>query len=272
MDFWQTVLVLVRRWYVAVPAFIATVGLAAAAYSTVPLQYQSDSILVLTTPLSGATTAPTAHQPKVVTNPLLNFDQSLALTASIVIQQMNSLETAQALGMTPGNTSSYQVSNGSTNPELLESGPFIFIQGTAATAAEAQDITRRASAMATDVLKERQQELNAPTSTHILMQVVVAPTTGQPQTSSPMRKAAAAGALGGLMTLVAVFGFDSMAASRTLRRKRTSAADRVAAPDESRRPPENAPDPRPRRWQRSRRPSTTGPSPRAPRVPVLEEP
>ena len=31
MDFWQTVLVLFRRWYITVPAFVATLGVAAAA-------------------------------------------------------------------------------------------------------------------------------------------------------------------------------------------------------------------------------------------------
>lgn len=52
MDFWRTVMVLLRRWYITVPAFFATLFLAAAGASLVPLQYQSTSILVLTTPLS----------------------------------------------------------------------------------------------------------------------------------------------------------------------------------------------------------------------------
>ena len=82
---------------------------------------------MLTTPLTGGTEATQSSQPNPLTNPLLNFDRSLALTASIVIQQMNSSEAALALGVTPGGTISYQVTNGSTNPELLESGPFLFV-------------------------------------------------------------------------------------------------------------------------------------------------
>ena len=44
MDFWRTVMVLFRRWYITVPAFFLTLGAApAAAYSVVPVQYQSGS-------------------------------------------------------------------------------------------------------------------------------------------------------------------------------------------------------------------------------------
>ena len=75
MDFWRTVLVLFRRWYITVPAFFATLGVAAAAYSAVPVQYESGSVLVLTTPLSGGTeathtdVADLAHQPAAELRP-----------------------------------------------------------------------------------------------------------------------------------------------------------------------------------------------------------
>jgi hypothetical protein len=218
MDFWRTVMVLLRRWYITVPAFFVTLGIAGAAYSIVPVQYQSGSVLVLTTPLTGGTEATHAKSPNSLTNPLLNFDRSLALTASIVIQQMNSPETAVSLGITPGGTTSYQITNGSTNPELLESGPFLFVEGTGPSPGAAQDIAERASAMAADALDRRQSELNAPTSTHITIQVVVPPTTGQPLKGSPMRAAAAAGALAGLVSLIAVYGFESLMTHRRRRR------------------------------------------------------
>ena len=143
MDFWRTVLVIFRRWYISVPAFFATLVLAGAAYSAVPVQYQSGSVLVLTTPLAGGTQATDATNPTALTNPLLTFDRSLALTASIVIQQMNSSESAFALGVVPGGTTAYQVTNGSTNPELLESGPFLFVQGTGPSPEAARDVVER---------------------------------------------------------------------------------------------------------------------------------
>lgn len=225
MDFWRTVLVLFRRWYITVPAFVATLGLAGAAYSVVPVEYQSVGVLVLTTPLSGGTESTDAQHPNPVINPLMNFDQSLALTASIVIQQLNTPESAASLGVTPGDTTTYLVTNGSTNPELLQSGPFIFVQGTAPSPQAAQDIAERVSVLAGQVLDQRQTELNAPASTHINVQVVVPPTAGVPLVGSPMRAAAAAGALAALASLAAVYGFESLMTHRRRRRASRLLAD-----------------------------------------------
>lgn len=230
MDFWQTVLVLLRRWYITVPALLATLGIAAAAYSAMPRQYQSSSILVLTSPLTGGTRVTT---PATVTNPLLNFDRSLSLSAAIVIQQMNSPETAAALRLTPGGMPGYQVTNGSTNPELLESGPFVFVDGTASTPAAAEEITERVAAMVADVLSERQTQLNAPESTHIGIQTVVPTTSGRLLSGNPTRAAAAAAALAGLTSLAAVYGFESLMTYRRRRRPIPEEAQLAIAPTDS---------------------------------------
>jgi len=219
MDFWRTVVVLFRRWYITVPAFFATLGLAAAAYSVVPVQYESGSVLVLTTPLTGGTESTNPNVPNPVTNPLMDFTQGLGLTASIIIQQLNSGETASALGIVPGDTTTYGVNNGTTNPELLQSGPFIFVDGKGASPEAAQDITKRVSDMAAVILAQRQKELKAPSSTHIELQVVVPPTAGQPLLGSPKRAAAAAGALAALVSLAAVYGFESLMVHRRRRRE-----------------------------------------------------
>lgn len=227
MDFWQTVLVLVRRWYVTVPAFVAAVAVAAASYAMAPVRYESGSVLVLTTPLQGGTQMEPLGGARSVTNPLLNFAQGLSLTASILIQELSSPETVQALGVEPGGTTGYEVNNGTTNPELLESGPFIFVGGTGATPQAAQDITARVSAQASEILTERQHQLGAPPSTHIALQTVVQPTVGRPLTGSPMRAAAAAGALAALASLICVYGVESIATHR--RRRRAVVAPTTAA-------------------------------------------
>ncbi len=226
MDFWRTVVVLLRRWYITVPACLATLGLAVMAYSAVPHEYQSNSVLVLTTPLTGGTET---SNPTSLTNPLLSFDHSLSLTAAIVIQQMSSLETAAVLGMTPGGTPSYQVTNGSSNPELLESGPFIFVQGIAASPDAAEDVTDRVVAMVAAVLAQRQTQLKAPDSTHIGIQTVVPTTPGQLLTGNPLRAAAAATALAGLASLAAVYGFESL---MTYRRRRRVTHDGATQPEQ----------------------------------------
>ncbi|HEX5089021.1 MAG TPA: hypothetical protein VFV89_14535 [Nocardioides sp.] len=230
MDFWRTVMVLFRRWYITLPAFVATLAMAFAAGGAVPLQFSSVSVLVLTTPLSGGTesTQPATH-PNPLTNPLLNFDQSLALTASIVIQQLNSTETAQSLGVEPGAPTTYEVNNGSTNPELLQSGPFVFVEGTGPTPEAAQQMAEDVSRKASEILAQRQRELNAPESTHIEIQEVVPPVAGRPLTGSPLRAAAAAGALAALASLVAVFGFESL---MTYRRRRKAEKKASAGHDD----------------------------------------
>lgn len=218
MDFWQTVLVLLRRWYVTVPALAASLGLSAAAYLTVPVQYESVSILVLTTPLTGGTQSSDPNAKSLITNPMLTFDRSLALSASLVIQEMSSPETVSSLGVLPGGTTGYIVTNGSTNPELMVSGPFLFVTGRGPSAEVAEDITRRAAVKATAVLAERQKQLKAPASTHIGVQEVTAPTRGQPKRGSGMRAAAAMGALCAIGTLTVVFGSESLITNRRRRR------------------------------------------------------
>ena len=219
MDFWGTVVVLFRRWYITLPAFFLTLLAAGAALTAVPVQYESGSVLVLTTPLSGGTETDNPDAPTSLTNPLLGFDQSLSLTASIVIQQLNSSETARSLGLSAGDTTGYEVNNGTTNPELLQSGPLIFVRGTGPSPQAAQDITERVSALAATVLDERQEALNAPESTRIVVQVVVAPSAGQPLADSALRAAAAVGALAGVASLIAVYGFESLMVNRRRRRQ-----------------------------------------------------
>ncbi|MBA2954225.1 hypothetical protein GON03_07820 [Nocardioides sp. MAH-18] len=218
MDFWRTVLVLFRRWYITVPAFLGSLALAVLAGSAVPATYQSDSVVVLTTPLTGGTESPLAKYPNSLTNPMLNFDRSLSLAGAILIQQLNSPETATALGLTPGGSVHYEVTNGSSNPELLESGPFLFIHATGPTPEAARRVTARLTEMVGEVLTQRQDALKAPAATHINVQVVVPTTAGHLLTDNPMRATAAALALAGIGCLTAVYGFDSLMTHRRRRR------------------------------------------------------
>ena len=122
MDFWGTVVVLFRRWYITLPAFLATLVLAGAAYMVVPLQFESGSVLVLTTPLNGGTEYTGPDHTDSVSNPMMNFDQSLALTASLGHPALRSTETSEALGVHPGDTTTYEVNNGTSQPRAAAVG------------------------------------------------------------------------------------------------------------------------------------------------------
>jgi hypothetical protein len=218
MDFWQTVQVVFRRWYVTFPTFLAALGLAGLVYGSVATQYVSTSVLLLTTPRTGPTQRMDARPPNEITNPLLSFDRGLSLSASMLVQNLGTAETAATLGMRPGSGTSYLVTNGSTNPELLESGPFVFIEGNSVKSQEAQDIVRKVSALATEELADRQRELSAPQSTYITVTEVVPPTTPEARNTQKLRAAGAAGILGMFAGLAAGFAFESIASHQMLRR------------------------------------------------------
>jgi hypothetical protein len=158
----------------------------------------------------------------------MNFGASLSLTTSLVIQALGSAESSHSLGVTAGDTTTYAVDNGSTNPEELESGPFIFVHGIGPSPQAAQDMAQRVADLAAVILDERQDEVDAPPSTHIGMQVVVPPGVGRPLLSSPMRAAAAVGALACLGCLAAVYGFESMMTHRRRRREEKKRAAQQA--------------------------------------------
>lgn len=223
MDFWQTVLVAFRRWYIALPAFVLSLGLAAYVFVSVPKVYVSTSVLVLTQSLTGATQPSDPERPSGITNPLLNFEQGLSMSASIVIQALRTPETVAALDIEPGSDTMFTVGNGSTNPELLITGPFIFITGQSKSPAAAKDVVIRVAQRARLELLQRQENVEAPPSTHISMIEVVAPTTPQALGSSRSRSAAAALGLGLVGSLSAVFGVESFVVFRR-RRKQVPAA------------------------------------------------
>jgi hypothetical protein len=232
MDFWQTVKVVIRRWYLTFPAFLAALGVAGLVYMSVPTQYVSTSVLLLTAPRTGPTEQTDGKHPNPITNPLLNFDQGLSLSASILIQALTTPETAASLGVSPKGGTSYEVTNGSSNPELLESGPFIFIQGTSTKPQDAQDVVRRLSAVATQDLAERQKQLDAPPSTYITVNEVVPPTAPEVRQVGKLRAAGAAGALAVFASLAAAFAFESIATSKESRRSNRTGPRRHKEPDE----------------------------------------
>ena len=218
MDFWETVKVVFRRWYITFPAFLAALGVAGLVYASVPTPYVSTSVLLLTAPRTGPTEQIDEEHPNPITNPLLNFDQGLSLSASILIQALTTPEAAASFGVPPRGGTSYEVTNGSTNPELLQSGPLVFIQGTSTTPQDAQDIVRKISAAAVRELAERQKKLNAPASTYITVTEVVPPTTPEARRVRKLRAAGAAGALAVMAGLAAAFAFESIATSLEVRR------------------------------------------------------
>ena len=54
MDFWRTLQVLRRRWYVLGPALLISAALTVLTFASIPTRYESTGVLVLTSPSTGA--------------------------------------------------------------------------------------------------------------------------------------------------------------------------------------------------------------------------
>lgn len=231
MDFWGTVLIVLRRWYVALPAFLLSIGAAAGVYSSIPTLYVSNAVLVLTIPPTGGSLPSDPGRPNGLTNPLLNFDWGLSMSASILVQVISAPETVESLGVRPEGDTTFTVTNGSTNPESLDGGPFVYIEGTSRSPSGARDIVTRVRDRARVELAVRQRQLNAPPATYITMNEMVPPTEPQPQRTGKTRGAAAALLLGVLAGLAAVFSLESFLDARR-RRSRVSPAPASGLPAE----------------------------------------
>ncbi|WP_113702596.1 hypothetical protein [Nonomuraea lactucae] len=217
MDFWLTVLVLLRRWYVTLPAFCAALGAAAAVYSTVPAVYTSNAAMVLTLPRTGASLPVHPGTTNAPVNPLLNFDRGLTMTASILTARLTTARVGQELGVLPGGDTLYKVHNGSANVEALATGPFVFVEGEARTPEAATDIVRKVAARARLELLESQRAVDAPPATYMVLTDVVAPTPAERLQGRKLRSAAVALALGLVASLCAGYAAESLAQARSRR-------------------------------------------------------
>ncbi|WP_104481892.1 hypothetical protein [Actinokineospora auranticolor] len=208
MDFFKTLLVLLKRWYVALPVFAVTVGSAAGVYVAMPLHYESTAVVVLTSPAGGATT--TADKVNGQTNPLLAFESSLSITASVVIQSINTPQVVKSLGADqPDHT--FVLTGGS------DGGPFITIKTDSASEPGSRELVIQVLDKVKDELTKRQQTLGAAPSTYIRVDDVVSPTVPEPLRGGKLRAAAVALVLGLIASLAAVYGVETMQARKRRR-------------------------------------------------------
>ncbi|WP_326819525.1 hypothetical protein [Streptosporangium sp. NBC_01756] len=231
MDFWGTVLVLLRRWYIVMPTFALSLAVAAGIYSTIPTTYISSAVLILTTPTTGGSLPSNPDVPNGLTNPMLNFDNGLNVSASILIAVMGTPDMAVELGAVEGGDTSYKVTNGGNNLESLATGPFLFIEGESASAQGALDIVTRVIARARRELFERQEAVKAPRATYITTYEAVPPTNPAAQRGRKLRAVAAAVGVGAVASLCAAFAAESFARTRRTRRRDDERDGAAAAPD-----------------------------------------
>jgi hypothetical protein len=210
MDFWKTMGVLLRRWYVAVPVFLISVGLAVGVFMTVHTQYESTGTIVLTAPTAGAVTSTDPSKAVGPGNPLLDFEGSLTTTSQLLTQSLSSPTVAKQIAA-EGGVDSYQAGDG------LTGGPFIVIIADATSPQQAGRTVALALKYAEDELTSRQKTLNAPSATYIGTQSVVSPTPATTKIGGKVRAGGVALVLGLVLSLAAAFGIESMMINRRRR-------------------------------------------------------
>ncbi|SDM19839.1 hypothetical protein SAMN04488074_11830 [Lentzea albidocapillata subsp. violacea] len=233
MDFWGTVRVLRRRWYIALPAVLLTGVLALSVYITVPTRYESSGVLVLTSPAAGGRYSEKTKPEDVVrVNPLLQFDGSLTTTAQILTQVLGDPKTAEELAG-EGSTAVYTANTGPVG------GPLLFVTTEADSAESAEGLVGKVLEKAVAELAAQQKALSAPEQTFITAQVLVKPTTASAKIGGKVRYVGAATVVLLLLTLASTFAADSILL-KVKRRK-----DKDAAPSEKDTTPAPVPPVRP---------------------------
>ncbi|GAA3884290.1 hypothetical protein GCM10022243_56350 [Saccharothrix violaceirubra] len=249
MDFWGAVRTLRRRWYIAVPAAVVAVAVAAGVFLSIPTRYASSGVMVLTTPAAGGTFSQKVSPEEAVRiNPLLAFDGSLATTSQILAQILADPKTREeGLGLGKNATDTYVATGGGQN------GPFLFVSGESDTPEAAEKMVSTVMEFAQKRLKLQQEELKAPEPTFITSQIIVNPTEAEAKIGGKVRYAGAAFVLLLLLTTAVTFGADSIL--NNIKRKRER-AERGDVDDDERPEDEERPDPQPR--------PTPGPQQQAP--------
>src|SRR6478736_154354 len=88
MDFWSTIVGLMRRPMVIGPVILVALTLGTLALVSTPKTYVSSTTMVLTTTAYGGTESQDPTKPTDLTNPMLNFNESLKTTSAILIETM----------------------------------------------------------------------------------------------------------------------------------------------------------------------------------------
>ncbi|KOX24740.1 hypothetical protein ADK67_17170 [Saccharothrix sp. NRRL B-16348] len=226
MDFWGAVRTLRRRWYIALPAAVTAVAVAAGVFLSIPTRYQSSGVMVFTSPSAGGSFSENiSPEDAVRVNPLLSFDGSLTTTAQIISQILADPKTRkESLGLDKESTENFTAAGGGMG------GPFLFVTADGSTPEAAERLVTTVMEFATKELDEQQTALKAPASTFITSQVIVNPTEAEAQIGGKVRYAGAAFVLLMLLTTAATFGGDSVLNHLRRRREAREGASEDAAP------------------------------------------
>jgi hypothetical protein len=189
VDLIATLQVMLRRWYVVVPAVLLSAIAVGLVYVSIQPTYQATGSMILRGPEQN-------QDPKSDKRNQYADYGNLTIPAKVIadaLSQRTYAESLERAGM-PG-TYTIGMDAGSMAPILT-------VVGVADTPAEAIVTTRTVMTAADRELLRRQQNLGAPSVTFLTTEVVATPTEAEPLNGDRLRAAAAVLAIGMIMTLV----------------------------------------------------------------------
>lgn len=179
MEFWSTIAGLLHRKWVIIPVVLVALSLGAVAYFSTAVRYVSSTTMVLATTEYGGSESQNPTQPTPLSNPMLNFNDSLKTTSAILIQAMNTKDIDTQLGA--DGATELIVNDGRTNPDLLgTNGPFIYVAARSTSSTEAARVVGEAQQVMREKLRAWQGTLNAPQKTYVSIVDVVPPSAPVP--------------------------------------------------------------------------------------------
>ena len=200
--------VMLRRWYVSIPALIVAFALPAAAWTMISSKYQTTS----TISLLNSTAASSANQR--TGNPFLAFDSSLTPMADFLARRLGSDQSATDLA-----------ARGVVDPASAvlapnASGPFLTMTVTGKNQAQVMTELQTFDDYAIQQLAVIQTSTTAslPTSTLIRAVVVVPPQKPTTSMKTKFEDVAGAGVFGMAILFLTVFGSEAMALRRARER------------------------------------------------------
>jgi capsular polysaccharide biosynthesis protein len=215
LDFAASLRMILRRWYVVLPALTLVAAASNSTARAVQPSYQVATSLILLVPSATASQRPETSTDRLLANPYLQFTNSLKVTAEVLATVITNDQTRRHLRAS-GLPADFEVI---TTSEVSPT-PMLTITATSRQESDARRTLRAVVTLARAELAKRQVSAGATKDSLIQMKVASAPTTAKRVVGSTVRAVAATVALGLAMTFGAAYCVDALAERRRSRRGR----------------------------------------------------
>lgn len=229
MDFWHSLGILARRWYIVVPGIVLTTVLSIALYTNTAPTYRANGTVVfyapgkLTLPVATADDpAPTAQR----SNPFLGFDGSIGVTSEIVSRAVVAPAAINAI------TGKRSATSFTVEPDINARGPIIQLTADAPTGPDAVATLNRGIAQVTTTLDQQQAAVGAPKDTWVRVAVLRADRSASAVAGNRIKSAGAVFVLGIALSITAAFLVDAL--MRAGRKRGTDGLQPVPVPSDGR--------------------------------------